>query len=386
MKKTLVALSVLAAAANVNAGEIYATDASKVSLKGEVDAYVAMSDTEKATLKNTSDNGKQVRTKLDPNAQVWAKVQLDAEHKMNEDLTVFGSFEIESATGATAAAADNSAKFDDVYLGVKSDSWAVAIGEVGDVADSMDALEKGDITNEGKYFGSAGGHRTESKGHGLVFKADLADNLLFVADMHTESNEDVENTIGASLDWTINDMFTVGGSFVSGEQAKDVDYRVGGVSASMTAGGFMVAATYAQFEGVNSFGLFGSSVKGDVTITGGADANGNDLTNSSEEKYAYTNGDAYGVAVQYTIDKTRLYATYDVLSIDEFTKSGADANGDTTNIVVGVDYALMDNLTVFTEYQTAETSNDFSGASTDNSGSGAGLDADVYMVGAYYTF
>jgi outer membrane porin protein LC len=376
MKKTLVALSVLAAAANVNAGEIYSTDASKVSLKGEVDAYVAMSDTEKATLNNTSNAGKQVRTELDPNAQVWAKVQLDAEHKMNEDLTVFGSFEIETATGATDAASDNTAKFDDVHLGVKADSWAVAIGEVGDVADSMDALEKGDITNEGQYFGTAGGHRTESKGNGLVFKADLADNLLFVVDMHTESNKDVENTIGASLDWTINDMFTLGGAFVSGEQAKDVDYRVGGVSASMTVGGFMVAATYAQFEGVNSFGLFGSSVK--------AKEGTNEV--ATDASYDYTNGDAYGVAVQYTIDKTRLYATYDVMGLDEFTKTGADANGDTTNLVVGVDYALMDNLKVFTEYQTADTSNDFSGASSSKIGSGAGLDADVYMVGAYYTF
>lgn len=50
MKKTLVALSVLAAAANVNAAEIYSTDASKVSLKGEVDAYVATTDIEKLVL------------------------------------------------------------------------------------------------------------------------------------------------------------------------------------------------------------------------------------------------------------------------------------------------------------------------------------------------
>ena len=40
-------------------------------------------------------------------------------------------------------------------------------------------------------------------------------------------------------------------------------------------------------------------------------------------------GDAYGVAAQYTIDKTRLYATYDVMSLDELTKTKADAEGDT---------------------------------------------------------
>ena len=363
MKKTLVALSVLAAAANVNAGEIYATDASKVSLKGEIDAFVTQSDIEKS----------QVREEKDANVVTWGKIQLDAEHKLNADLTVMGSFEIESGSGAVDGT-DDKAVFDDMYVGIKADSWTVAVGEVGDVADSTDAIEKGDITNEGKFFGHAGGHRSESKGNGIVLKADLADNLVFVADLHTVSDKDVENTIGASLDWAINDMFSIGGSFVSGEQAKDVDYRVGGVAASMTAGGFMIAATYAQFEGVNSFGLFGSSNKVDDT----------------KVDYDYMNGDAYGVALQYTIDKTRLYATYDVMGLDEFAVTGADANGDTTNLVVGVEYSVMDNLKVFTEYQTADTSNDFDGATgkkdTKVLPSGKGLDADVYLVGAYYTF
>jgi len=359
MKKTLVALSVLAAAANVNAGEIYATDASKVSLTGGIDAFVVQSDIEKS----------QVRDEKDANVVTFGKVQLDAEHKLNADLTVMGSFEIESSSGAVDGT-DNKAVFDDMYVGIKADSWTVAVGEVGDVADSTDAIEKGDITNEGKFFGHAGGHRSESKGNGIVLKADLADNLVFVADVHTVSDKDVENTIGASLDWAINDMFSIGGSFVSGEQAKDVDYRVGGVAASMTAGGFMVAATYTQYEGVNSFGLFGSKSKSGTT----------------EIDYDYMNGDAYGVALQYTIDKTRLYATYDVMGLDEKTVGGADANGDTTNLVVGAEYSVMDNLKVFTEYQTADTSNDFDGATATGLASGKGLDADVYLVGAYYTF
>jgi hypothetical protein len=356
MKKTLVALSVLAAAANVNAGEIYATDASKVSLKGEIDAFVTQSDIE--TSQGT-------REEKDANVVTWGKIQLDAEHKLNADLTVMGSFEIESSSGAVDGT-DDKAVFDDMYVGIKADSWTVAVGEVGDVADSTDAIEKGDITNEGKFFGHAGGHRSESKGNGIVLKADLADNLVFVADVHTVSDKDVENTIGASLDWAINDMFSIGGSFVSGEQAKDVDYRVGGVAASMTAGGFMVAATYAQYEGVNSYGLFGSK--------------------AGTVNFEYMNGDAYGVALQYTIDKTRLYATYDVMGLDEVTKTGADANGDTTNLVVGAEYSVMDNLKVFTEYQTADTSNDFDGASVPGQATGKGLDADVYLVGAYYTF
>ncbi|WP_425628046.1 porin [Vibrio neptunius] len=369
MKKTLVALSVLAAAANVNAAEIYSTDASKVSLKGEVDAYVATTDIEKQGTSGVE------RTETDPFVTVWGKVQLDAEHKVSDTLTSFASFEIESSTGFDSSKTDNSAKFDDMYIGVKTDTWGVAIGEVGDLAESLDAIEKGDITNEGQFFGSAGGHRAESNGNGIVFKAELAEGLVFVADANTESSKNVDNTYGASLDWTINDMFSVGASAINGEQAQDTDYQVVGMSASATVGGFYFAATFAQFEGVNSFGLFG-----DKTTTTFTDAT-TGAKSTVDNDYAYVDGNAYGVAAQYTIDKTRLYATYDVMDLDEFTVSGANAEGDTTNLVIGVDYALQDNVTIFGEFQTAETSNDFDGAN-----GAKGLDADTFVLGAYYTF
>lgn len=132
MKKTLVALSVLAAAANVNAAEIYSTDASKVSLKGEVDAYLATTDI---------DNGS-TKTKKDPYVAVWGKIQLDAEHKVSDTLTSFASFEIESGTDVYDGSNTNNASFDDIYIGVKTDTWGVAVGEVGDLADSQDAIEK----------------------------------------------------------------------------------------------------------------------------------------------------------------------------------------------------------------------------------------------------
>ncbi|MCG7488075.1 porin [Vibrio sp. Of14-4] len=366
MKKTLVALSVLAAAANVNAAEIYSTDASKVSLSGEVDAFVASKDIKAANVKGSG----QFEDETDPSVMVWGKIQLDAEHKVSDTLTSFASFEIESSTGFDSEETDNNAKFDDLYVGVKTDTWGVAIGEVGDLAASTDAIEKGDITNEGQFLGAAGGHRSESEGNGIVFKAELTDGLVFVADVNTEANKDIDNTYGASLDWAINDMFSVGASLVNGEVSETVDYQVGGVSASVTYGGFFFAATYAQYEGVNSFGLFGDKVK----------------IGDKEYDYAYTDGDAYGVAAQYTIDKTRLYATYDVIALDEMSGTNVNANGDVTNLVLGVEYSLLDNVTIFTEYQTAETSNDFDGASSDDLASGAGLDADTFLVGAYYTF
>ncbi|MFW7525499.1 porin [Vibrio ostreicida] len=341
MKKTLVALSVLAAAANVNAAEIYSTDTSKVSLKGEVDAYLATTDVNDV--------------KTDPFVSVWGKIQLDAEHKVNDSLTSFASFEIESGTDVYDAKTTNNASFDDMYIGVKTDTWGVAVGEVGDLASSMDAIEKDDITNEGKYFGTAGGHRNESKGNGIVFKSELTDGLVFVADVNTESSETIDNTYGVSLDWAINDIFTVGASYVNGEQAADVDYSIAGISASATVEGFYFAATYGRYEGINEWGLFADTA-------------------------AYYEGDAYGLAASYTIEKTRLYTTFAVMNNDESVTSSVSANadGEMRNLVVGVDYAVMDNVTLFGEYQAADTSNDFAALTNQ--------DADTFILGAYYTF
>ncbi|ELN9000756.1 porin [Vibrio cholerae] len=340
MKKTLLALAVLAAAGSVNAAEIYSSDATVVKLKGEVDAYLA-------TTKTTSTA--QVKTKTDPDVNVWGKIQLDAETKLTDTLNAFGSFEIEA--GSDYESTDDKAVFDDLYVGVKTDVWGVAVGEVGDLADSMDAIQKDDITNEGKYMGSTGGHRSESSGHGAVFKAKVTDGLVFVADVNTEKDEDVDNTYGVSLNYTV-DMFSIGASYVTGEAAKDIDYSVAGVSASIDVSGFFFAATYGQYEGNKKYGFFSAS--------------------------DYYSGDAFGVAASYSFNDVRIYSTYAVMSLDELTKTGVDANGDTDNLVVGIDYAVASNITVFAEYQTAETSNDFS--------AGGNQEKDVALIGAYYKF
>ncbi|MBF4242079.1 porin, partial [Vibrio anguillarum] len=337
---TLLALAVLAAASSVNAAEIYANDTTAVKLKGEVDAYLA-------TTKST--NTAQVETKTDPDVNVWGKIQLDAETKLTDTLKAFGSFEIEA--GSDYESTDSKASFDDLYVGVKTETWGVAVGEVGDLADSMDAIQKDDITNEGKYMGSTGGHRSESTGHGAVFKAKVVDGLVFVADVNTESNENIDNTYGVSLDYTV-DMFSIGASYLTGEAAADTDYSVAGISASVDVSGFFFAVTYGQYEGNNKYGFFTAS--------------------------DFYSGDAIGVAASYSFNDVRLYSTYAVMSIDEVTKTGVDAKGDTENLVVGVDYALASNITVFAEYQTAETSNDFA--------AGGNQEKDVALIGAYYTF
>lgn len=338
MKKTLLALAIAATATSVNAAEIYSNDDTKVGLKGEVDIYLSQSEVDK-DLTTTE--------KEEANVHTWGKIQLDAEQKLNDQFTAFASFEIESD--------GSNAKFDDVLVGFKTDTWGMAFGETGDLAESADAIQKDDITNEGNYMGSTGGHHRESAGQGVVFKGQFVEGFTIVADVNTDSTEDVDNTYGISADYAFSN-FSIGASYITGDAAKDVDYSLAGVSASAEFGGFYLALTYAQFEGNQGYGYW-------------------DLSDITAE---YGNGETMGVAAAYQIDAVRLYTTYSVATTDELssatgTRSISDI--DSTNLVVGADYAFRDNILFFAEYQTA----DFEYSSET-------LDADGVIAGVYYTF
>ena len=352
MKKTLVALSVLAAAANVNAAEIYSAEGSSVSLKGEIDVLAKQSEVDQV-----SATGVRSTTKEEPAISTWGKIQLDAEHKVNANWTAFGSFEIQ-----TADYGDPNAEFDDVLAGLKSDNLSVAFGEIADLAESMDAIQKDDISNEGNYMGSTGGHHRESKGFGAVVQSQLTDELTLVFDVHTDKTEDVDNTYGLSLDYT-TDMFSIGAAYVTGDAAKDIDYKVGGVSASVTYEGLMLAATYAMFEGNYKYGFW----KDEQTVNG-------TKTNN------YSNGDTVGVALAYSIDKVRLYSQYAMFTMDEEqlanTTVKLDDKLDGDNLLVGIDYAFMDNILLFAEYETGSLEVD----------KNVEVDADTVKAGFYYTF
>ena len=341
MKKTLLALAIAATATSVNAAEIYSNDDTKVGLKGEVDIYLSQSEVDK----NLSTTEKE-----EANVHTWGKIQLDAEQKLNDQYTAFASFEIESK--------DSDAKFDDVLVGFKTDTWGMAFGETGDLAESADAIQKDDITNEGNYMGSTGGHHRESDGKGVVFKGEFVEGLTIVADVNTDSTEDVDNTYGISADYAFSN-FSIGASYITGDAAKDVDYSLAGVSASAEFGGLYLAATYAQFEGNQGYGYW-------------------DLAKFAGKAGTYGNGETMGIAAAYQIDAVRLYTTYAVATTDEeATAAGTSkiSDIDSTNLVVGVDYAFRDNILFLAEYQTA----DFEyGSKT--------LDADGVTAGVYYTF
>ncbi|MCK6263477.1 porin [Vibrio sp. ZSDE26] len=324
MKKTILALLVASAATSAFAGEIYSTDTTNVSMKGEVDAYLATTDIQGVS--------------TDADVNVWAKVQMDAEQKLSEQLTGFASFEIEA--GSNYRNTDTAANFDDIHIGIKTDTWGLAVGEVGDLAESADAIQKDDITNEGNYMGSAGGNHRESKGNGIVAKT-IVGPMTFVADINTTNEKNLDSTYGVSADYA-HDVFSIGASFIQGETDSDEDYELYGVSASAEFKGVYLAATYAEFKGADSFGFYNTSSLAD--------------------------GETLGLAASYSLNNIRVYSTYAIADIESATESG-----DTTNWVIGADYAVASNITAFAEYQQADAD-------------WASEDSMTVVTGVYYSF
>ncbi|MCP3701182.1 MAG: porin [Aliivibrio sp.] len=326
MKKTILAALIASTATTAIAGDIYSNETTKVSFGGEVDAYLSTMDTPSQ--------------QQDADVNVWAKVQMDAEQKINDSLTGFASFEIQS--GSWYDGTNPNATFDDVLVGVKTDVWGVAVGEVGDLAESADAIQKDDITNEGMYMGSAGGNHRESDGKGAVAKVKVGP-MVFVADVNTVTDSEIGNTYGVSADLQ-HEMFSVGAAYISGEATAQDDYELYGVSVSAEINGLYVAATYAEFEGSKDFAFYTTDTVAD--------------------------GNTIGLAASYQLNETRIYTTYAIASIDN---TDAKEYGDTTNWVIGADYAVASNISTFVEYQQAEADWEADDAST-------------VVAGVYYSF
>ncbi|MGF1739834.1 porin [Vibrio profundum] len=368
MRKTLIAMAVLAAAGTANAAQIYGSDTAKVSLKGEIDTYISSWE---------RDDTATTQTKGDPDVNMWAKIQMDAEHQINGTFTAFGSFEMENGSwwNGTVSAIST----DDLYAGVKTSSWGVVAGEHGDWANSMKALEKDDIDNDAYYLGTAGGHHRESTGHGIGFKFYGVEGLTVVADVTTNSDEDIDPTWGTSVNYSLEN-YNLAVAYQVGETASGVasatgqykatDYHKGGVSASATFGGLYLALTYVNYEGVDTFGFFGPTT-----------AKGSTIADDT-----FYEGNAFGGAASFTVDKLRLYTTYSLMSNDKATlvtttsSTTSDVNdADNSLLVVGADYGVLDNLTVFVEYQNSTAEAGLNTSAVD-------LDAYSFVLGSYYSF
>ncbi|AXT70411.1 porin [Vibrio sp. dhg] len=325
MKKTLLALAVATVSTSaLAAGSIYDDGTTSFNLKGEIDTYLS-------TRKNEV-NGNEV-AKNDLDVDVWAKVQVDATHKLNDDVTFFGSFEVENNGGfGYDDSEETDVVTDDLYFGAYiGENFGIAAGEVGDFGDSLDAVTI-DNTNEGYGYMDDFVSYLESKPHAVSMKYTTG-GLKLIADTYLSDDEDEDAAYGVSAQYAFNDMFTAGATYQDqGNRGHGDDHQIMGVAARMSIANFGAAVNY---------------ISEDID---GAD----DLETIS-------------AALDYQIDKARLYTS--------FGFTDADGDDDFNYYTLGADYAFSSNVLAFAEYSAAELNV-----------SDVKDEDELVLVGVYYTF
>lgn len=334
MKKTLLALAVATISTSaLAAGNIYDDGTTAFNVKGEIDTYVSAADTK------TTTSGVATKNSTDADIDLWAKIQIDATHKLNDSVTAFGSFEIENGNGfdgwksQLTSSDDNAMKTDDLYFGFNfGENFGIAAGEIGDFGDSLDAITI-DNTNEGLGYMDDFVNSIESAGHAVSMKYTTG-GLKLIADSYLSSDEDKDVAYGVSAQYAFNEMFTVGASYQDqGNRGLGDDHKIMGVAARMHVAGFGAAVNYVSED-----------------IDGASDL------------------ETVSAALDYQIEKARLYTS--------FGFTDGDNDKEITYYTVGADYAVSGNILAFVEYTDAEDKTD-----NDNKVEGDGV-----VAGIYYTF
>ncbi|MCG9557156.1 MULTISPECIES: porin [Vibrio] len=333
MKKTLIALALAGiSTSTLAAGNIYDDGTTAFNVKGEIDTYLS---TGEATIKET---GKaDVNAKSDLDVDLWAKIQIDATHKLSDSVSAFGSFEVENGNGFGIWEGkfddDNSVSTDDLYFGFNiGENFGIAAGEVGDFGDSLDAVTL-DNTNEGFGYMDDFVSSLESAGHAVSAKYTTG-GLKLIADTYLSSDEDADVAYGVSAEYTFDEMFTLGATYQDqGNRGNGTDYSVMGAKAGLTLGNFGAAVNYI-FE----------------DIDGASDL------------------DTISAALDYQIEKVRLYTS--------FGFTDGDNDQEITYYTVGTDYAVSSNISAFVEYSDYENK-------VDNANL---VEGDAVIAGMYYTF
>ncbi|MEI8655882.1 MULTISPECIES: porin [Vibrio] len=329
MKKTLLALAVAAVSTSaLAAGNIYDDGTTSFNVKGEIDTYLSTADVK------TTKAGVTTKESADPDVNLWAKIQIDAKHKLNDSVTAFGSFEIENGNGFDSwsglTSDSNTTKTDDLYFGFNfGENFGIAMGEIGDFGDSLDAITI-DNTNEGIGYMDDFAKSLESAGHAVSAKYTTG-GLKLIADTYLTSDEDEDVAYGASAQYAFSEMFTLGATY---QDQGNRGSEIMGVAARMNIAGFGAAVNYVLEDKV------------------------------SGEEYSVVS-----TALDYQIDKVRLYTSLGFAEDDNSDK-------EITYFTVGADYAVSSNISAFIEYSDAEQETD-----SNNKVEGNGA-----VAGFYYTF
>ncbi|MEZ9056740.1 porin [Vibrio pelagius] len=331
MKKTLLALALAGISTSTLAASIYDDGTTAFNIKGEIDTYLSTAESTKTT------GGAATKTETDLDVDLWAKIQIDATHKLNDSVSAFGSFEIQNGNGFDGWKGivndDNSMQTDDLYFGFNiGENFGVAAGEIGDFGDSLDAITI-DNTNEGLGYMDDFVSSLESAGHGVSLKYTTG-GLKLIADTYLSSDENEDAAYGVSAEYALNEMFTFGASYQDqGNRGLGTDHSIMGVAARLSLGGFGAAANY-------------------VT---------EDITGESDR-------DTVSVALDYQFEKVRAYTSIGATE--------GDADQEINYFTVGADYSVSSNILAFVEYTDAEDV-------TDNANK---VEGNGFVAGMYYTF
>lgn len=344
MKKTLIALALAGiSTSTLAAGNIYDDGTTAFNVKGEIDTYLSIAESTKTT------GGAATKTKSDIDVDLWAKIQIDATHKLNDSVSAFGSFEIENGNGFDGwkgkVSDDQSMKTDDLYFGFNiGENFGIAAGEVGDFGDSLDAVTL-DNTNEGLGYMDDFVSSRESAGHAISAKYTTG-GLKLIADTYLSSDEDEDAAYGVSAEYAVNEMFTLGATYQAQGNSSSLnkdsagkivnnnfDHNIMGAKAGLTLGNFGAAVNYI-FE----------------DIDGASDL------------------DTISAALDYQIEKARLYTS--------FGFTDGDNDEEINYYTIGADYSVSSNILAFVEYTDAEDV-------TDNNNK---VEGDGVVAGMYYTF
>ncbi|MGB1972977.1 MAG: porin [Vibrio toranzoniae] len=346
MKKTLIALALAGiSTSTLAAGNIYDDGTTAFNVKGEIDTYLS---TGEATVTKA---GTATKSKSDLDVDLWAKIQIDATHKLNDSVSAFGSFEVENGNGFGIWEGkfddNNSVSTDDLYFGFNiGENFGIAAGEVGDFGDSLDAVTL-DNTNEGFGYMDDFVSSRESAGHAVSAKYTTG-GLKLIADTYLSSKEDEDVAYGVSAEYAVNEMFTLGATYQAQGNSSSLnkdddgkivnnnfDHNIMGAAARLSLGDFGAAVNYI-FE---------------------------DIDGASDLEL-----ETVSAALDYQIEKVRLYTS--------FGFTDGDNDQEITYYTVGTDYAVSSNISAFVEYSDYENK-------VDNANL---VEGDAVIAGMYYTF
>ncbi|CCO49059.1 putative Porin [Vibrio nigripulchritudo SOn1] len=296
MKKTLLAVAVMAAAGSVNAAEVYNNKGSTLDINGRAFAIMQVEDSGAGSESSISDGG--------------SRLGFTAKHQATEGVAAIGRFEVEYGDAAT------SFKSRDFYAGVEfTNIGTLTFGRQTTIFD--DVAFRGGFD---EWYGYSQKLEDRGRDNGIV---------------KFSANKLVENlTAGMTYQFAQDDNKHRSGFTIAG--AYDLPMGLG-----LSAGFYDYAdevyagrATEANYSGFN----LGASYKINAMKFGAdfsmEDQDGTDVT-------------AWRIGGEYNLNAARIYGGYGQVDEDKApTDSGFYA---------GVGYALGSKTTVFVEYSQVDT-------------------------------